>query len=81
MSREEYLKKRNSGEISIELLYDYYVINCVTPIVNSYQEFANNILPFIQIFNPPLDKVIDFYDKKYSVNILKDSKGNILKIY
>lgn len=79
MTKEEYLKYRNQGQIPLSAFWEYYSENCEHPLVKTEEEF---VLYFQKWLNPVIsqgvaEKVTNYFDKKFSVNQLS-FKGELI---
>lgn len=79
MTKEEYLKYRNQGQIPLSAFWEYYSQNCEHPLISNEQEF---ILYFQKWLNPVMSqrvvkKVTDYFDRKFGINQLS-FKGELI---
>lgn len=74
MTREQYLKLRNSNQLDYSLFYDYYIIHCKEPLVKSLEEFAPLLIQFMQNFGININLVMDYFDNKFEINKLINIK-------
>lgn len=81
MTKENYITMRESGQINIDLLFEYYLENCNNPLVNNINGFNELFQQFFMMFRPDLEFIYKIYDVKFNLNILKDKEGKIIKIY
>jgi hypothetical protein len=85
MNKEAYTHMRQHGQISQELLFEYYLQQCkemnVIPLVKDINIFASLFQQFFMMFSPDLEPILKDYDSKFELNILKDKEGNTIKIY
>lgn len=81
MTREQYIQSRLTGNLPVELLYEYYLENCEQPIVTDLNLFIQSINIFVKMFSPDFNQFFKYYDVKYNINILRDKENNIIKVY
>lgn len=81
MTKQDYLRHRGETFVSLQLMHEYYAErfdhNKHSPFLN-----MNDFAQFIQMWpfaKQAYQKVIEHYDEKFGVTVLKDKEGNIIK--
>jgi hypothetical protein len=82
MTKEEYLHHRNSKQISLELIFEYYKEQCgemgQVPLVDILELFAHTFTQYHQMFGVDFEIMFKYYDRKFKINSLKDKVGKII---
>lgn len=80
MTREQYLEMRNNNELNLDLFYDYYLNECknfeVEPLIKSLEEFIPLFSHFMNTFSVNVNKVLTYFDNKFEINKLINTKEN-----
>lgn len=88
MERQEYIEMRKRGEISYELLLEYYLKHAKVPITKDVREFQTlwNINMTRTHLYPPqqvqelIRHVVSHYDNKYKVMLLMDKDSKVINV-
>lgn len=79
MTREEYLNAKNTGQIPIELLYEYYdLFRGDKPAYSNLGEFMQHFQIFSQVSNIDFGGVSQYFDNKFKINKLSGKEGNVI---
>ena len=81
MKREDYIKIRLSGQVPLELLFEYYLNNVETKLITDFGMFAQAMNMFVNMFSPDFKQFWLYYDNLYNINILRDKNNSIIKVY
>jgi hypothetical protein len=79
MTREKYLILRKNNEVSLEMLYQYFID--ISGNTLDFSQFSVMFNQFQRNFNLNLDNFFQYYDAKFEIILLHDNKGRLLKIY
>lgn len=81
MTREAYIQTRKTGKININDFFRFYVEQCEEKDLGpySFEQFQQAFTMFVQMgtFSDILSK-LDIY---FEVQLLEDSKGNLIDVY
>lgn len=78
MTREQYIKMRQTRQYDMNLFYRYYVKNAKETSRIDFQIFAQL---FQMYFQANANSIIEKLDKEFSLYILMDKNGKELKIW
>lgn len=84
MTKQEYLKLRPEGnEYPMELFYNYFKDNNGNSNIHEFMQAFPMWVNHMQMTGQMLkvsEKVLNFYDDKFNVVILKDKEGKQIKV-
>lgn len=75
--REHYLNLRNTNQLDINLLYEFYINSEYSNPKFPFEVFTNLFQMWMMHVGSNLEKFFQFYDMKYNIMKIQDKTGKI----
>lgn len=76
MTKEEYIQIRNSNQLPVTLAFEYYQMKS-GDIKMQFDQFNDYFISFVNLFNPDFKDLFHYYDTKFELTFLTDTKKGI----
>jgi hypothetical protein len=80
LDRDSWLIARKEGIVTIEMCYEFYLAKDKNGALRTLPEFESCFRLF-QSYLTGFDNLVDYFDQKFGIFILKDKDGVVLKYF